>query len=511
MASNAILFSYCSTLNVGCPVWTDPERTTAAPNGIYSSFNYLTQGSNYITVSNGLVSSINNICPIGPGSVLATTSGYGTGIIEASRGENSTGFNPFYTLGRDWIDIKSNSTGSYIVAIRNLVIPEGGGKVELSTDSGATFNNISNGISGTHNPTCLAMSQNGYYVVVGTSAYIYHNIQPLPAGDNFRASTSAGIRNWKGVAMNTSGTLMVAIAADGTVWRSSLSQISASNSWTQSNTGTSGISWTSITMNASGSVIWIAGNNSHLYLSTDSGATFAQVPITINVPGIGNISSPFNFSNIATDNLGNNTVATIEPGAAYGNISFIIKNFIGGAVNYNNWSWSWGYTGIYPNNNNVNGSWTGLAVSSNAATIYAANNDSVRGAMYVSGDNGASFYAVTNVRPYSSVTYVRNASCPANGTLLEQFCDGSTWNRVYADGSCGTYTTVEYNSPNCQVCSTYSVSDYGYVSYTDCSGNSQYIYFQPGDTFCAYSMNFGPAYLYSSGCTGPGPGGGGFA
>jgi len=513
MASNVTLYSYCSTLNIGCPVWTNPERTIVASSGYYSVFDYLTEGVRYISVNtSGVVISVNNLCPVGPGSIIATQSGYGTGIIEVSRGENSMTLTPFYTVGRDWIEAKSSSNGQYIYAIRNLIVPESGGRVERSLDSGVTFNTITTGITPTHNPVSIAMDETADTVVVVTqNGYIYYNLGPY--FNTFNSSTTPGIRNWKAVAVSSAGNLIIAAAADGTVWRTSRYQLANTpntQGWVQSNVGGGSNSWTSITMNRLGSVIWLVGNNTHPYLSTDGGQTFVQVPITITIPNIATISSPFNFSNIATDNLGNNTVATVEPSSNSANLSFIVKNFIGGSVNYNNWSWSYGYTGVYPYNNIVNGNWTGLAVSSNAAMVYAVNNHPSQGGLYVGSNistNPQFAFALlgnTNGKPYSSITYVRNQTCPANGTVLDQYCDGTTWTQVIANGTCGTYITQDYNSPICQPveCNTYSVSDFGYVSYVDCNGDSQFIYYYPGDSFCARTFNYGPAYMISLGCDG---------
>ncbi len=469
MANNAILYSYCSSLSVNCPVWTDIKRTTVAPNGIYSVLDYGYNGVRYVVVNGGVITQANKLCPVGPGSIIATQSGYGTGIIEVSRGENSTTLTPFNTMGRDWIEAKSSSNGQYIYTIRNFIIPESGGRVERSLDSGETFNTITTGITSTHNPVAIAMDETADTVVIVTqNGYIYYN-----KGTYFNYFTAAippGIRDWKAVAVSATGNVIIAAAADGTVWRTTRSQLPNTNNtsgWTQSNVGGGSNSWTSITMNRLGSVIWLVGNNTHLYLSQDGGLNFVQVPITITIPNIGNVSSPFNFSNIATDNLGNNTVATVEPSSNSANLSFIIKNFIGGSVNYNNWSWSYGYTGVYPYNNVVNGNWTGLAVSSNASMVYAVNNHPSQGGFYV-GPNISSdpiglsaFFRRGTTTTYSSITYVRNQTCPANGTVLEQYCDGTTWTQVFADGSCGTYITQDYNSPLCQIMNNY-VCDCGF-------------------------------------------------
>lgn len=510
MASNVTLYSYCSTLTVGCPVWTNPERTIVASSGYYSVFDYQTEGTRYISVNtSGIVTSINNLCPIGPGSVIATQSGFGTGIIEVARGENSTTLTPFYTAGRDWIEAKSTSNGGIILAIRNFMIPESGGKVEGSDNYGVSFSNFSSGIEPTHNPVSLDISLstvNNKRIVATNPGYIYHNLGTFPPNGNyFKPQTSIGLRNWTAVAINAYGTIAVALASDGTVWR-----FVNGNTWAQSNVSGSN-SWTCVTMNYTGTVIWIAGNNTHLYRSLDGGQNFVAVPITVTIPSVGNVSSPFNFSNIATDNLGNNTVATVEPSSNSSNLSFIVKNFIGGSVNYNNWSWVWGYTGIYPYNNIVNGNWTGITVSSDATTVYAVNNHPTQGGLYLGlyvwRDDLATFYQTSGSKPYSSISYVRGQNCPASGTVLQEYCDGTTWTQVIADGNCGSYTTVDYNSPNCQVCSTYSASDYGGVSYIDCNGNNQYMNVSPGDFFCALSVNFGPAYQYAVGCDGV-PGGG---
>lgn len=320
MANNSTLYSYCSTLAVGCPVWTTPDRTVVASNGIYSTFDYLTQGTRYVTVSNGTVSSIDNLCPIGPGSVIATTSGYGSGIIEVSRGENSATMTPFYTTGRDWIDAKSSSNGQTIIAIRNFVVPEAAGKIELSSNYGVTFSNYSNDLVNNQNPSAVDITANGGKVVVVTNpGYLYDNLLAVQFGQFIAPRTALGSRNWKDVAVNASGTVAVAVASDGAVYRF------YNGAWALANVGVSGMSWTCVTMNYDGSVIWIAGNNTHLYRSTDGGRNFAQVSITVTIPNIGSISSPFNFSNIATDNLGNNTVATVEPSGNSANLSFVAK------------------------------------------------------------------------------------------------------------------------------------------------------------------------------------------
>ena len=515
MASNVTLYSYCSTLTVGCPVWTNPERTIVASSGYYSVFDYSDEGTRYISVNtSGVVTSINNLCPIGPGSIIATQSGFGTGIIEVSRGENTTTLTPFYTVGRDWIEAKSTSNGGIILAIRNFMIPESGGKVEGSDNYGVSFSNFSSGIEPTHNPVSLDISvsniNNTNMIVATNPGYIYHNLGTYPPNGNyFKPQTSIGLRNWTAVAINAYGTIAVALASDGTVWR-----FVNGNTWAQSNVSGSN-SWKCVTMNYTGSVIWIAGNNTHLYRSLDGGQNFVAVPITVTIPSVGNVSSPFNFSNIATDNLGNNTVATVEPSSNSSNLSFIVKNFIGGSVNYNNWSWSYGFTGIYPYNNIVNGNWTGITVSSDATTVYAVNNHPNHSGLYV-GQNistnplfAFSRLGYTSGKPYSSISYVRSQNCLSSGTLLQQYCEGTVLISIYADGSCGTYATTDYNSPSCQPveCNTYSVSDFGFVSYIDCNGNSQYIYYNPGDFFCARSYNFGPAYQYATGCDGV-PGGG---
>ena len=524
MASNVTLYSYCSTLNVGCPVWTNPERTVVASSGYYSVFDYLTEGTRYVSVNtSGVVISINNLCPIGPGSVIATLSFYtpgfgelpenaGSGIIEVARGENSTTMTPFHTVYREWIEAKSSTDGQYIYAIRKLIIPESGGRIERSLNSGATFNVISSGVTPTHNPVAISMDETADTVVVVTqNGYIYYNLGTYFT--NFNTSTTPGIRDWKAVAVSAAGNVIVAAAADGTVWRTSRSQLvntPNTQGWVQCTIiGGGANSWTSITMNRLGSVIWLVGNNTHLYLSENSGQSFTPIQITVTVPNIGNISSPFNFSNIATDNLGNNTVATVEPSSNSSNLGFIAKNFIGGSVNYNNWSWGWGFTGVFPYNNIVNGNWTGLTVSSNAATVYAVNNNVSKGGLYISQDNASTFYYTGGVKPYSSISYIRNQTCPVSGTLLSQYCEGTVLISIYANGSCGTYATTEYNSPSCQPleCNTYSVSDFGYVSYVDCNGDNQFIYYSPGDFFCARTYNYGPAYEYARGCDGV-PGGG---
>jgi hypothetical protein len=525
MGNDSTLYSYCSILTVGCPVWHNPERTIVANAGKYSVFDYTTQGTRYVTVVNGVISSINNLCPVGPGSIIVTSSryyteGFGelpepdTGMIEVARSDGNSELTPFYeSPNKDWIEAKSDPTGRYIIAIRKLIAPEAAGKVEFSNDYGVSYSVLSSGITSTHNPVSVDMSYSGVYKIVGTSSgYLYHNLGTAPPNGNaFKAQTNIGIRNWTAVAMNNGGNIAIALASDGTVWR-----WAGNNTFLQSNVGGGSNSWKTIAMSADGGVIWIAGNNTHLHRSTDGGVNFAQVPITVPVPNVGNISSPFNFSNLATTLSGNNTVATIEPNSNSGGLGFIASNYTdlyyndGSSVTYNDWDWAWGFTGYFPYNNIVNGSWTGLAIGLNGFYVYAVNNNPSSGGLYYSADRATSFTRVTNSKPYTSVSYVRESislSCPLNGTLLEEYCNGTTLVQVFANGNCGSYTVTMNNSASCQTCNTYSVSDFGFVSYIDCNGETQYIYYNPGDFFCALSLNYGPAYQYATGCDGV-PGGG---
>jgi hypothetical protein len=166
--------------------------------------------------------------------------------------------------------------------------------------------------------------------------------------------------------MNNGGNIAIALASDGTVWR-----WAGNNTFLQSNVGGGSNSWKTIAMSADGGVIWIAGNNTHLHRSTDGGVNFAQVPITVPVPNVGNISSPFNFSNLATTLSGNNTVATIEPNSNSGGLGFIASNYTdlyyndGSSVTYNDWDWAWGFTGYFPYNNIV----IILTIDYNSATL----------------------------------------------------------------------------------------------------------------------------------------------
>ena len=70
------------------------------------------------------------------------------------------------------------------------------------------------------------------------------------------------------VAVSAAGNVIIAAASDGTVWRTSRNQLvqnTGNLGWVQSNVGGGSNSWTSIAMNRLGSVIWLVGNNTHLY------------------------------------------------------------------------------------------------------------------------------------------------------------------------------------------------------------------------------------------------------
>lgn len=80
-----------------------------------------------------------------------------------------------------------------------------------------------------------------------------------------------------------------------------------------------------------------------------------------------------------------------------------------------------------------------LSFSAIGAALGAAGSLSIRGMSGIAGfgtpDYVSEFYGF---------------SCPAYGTFLYSTCNGCEESYVYANGTCGTYSTiVNYNSPNC--------------------------------------------------------------
>lgn len=90
--------------------------------------------------------------------------------------------------------------------------------------------------------------------------------------------------------------------------------------------------------------------------------------------------------------------------------------------------------------------------------------------------------------------------CPAYGTYISQFCSGYNLYFTYADGSCGQFDSLmATRSSTCghSGCTTYNYTWYGYETWYDCDGNSNYEYLTPYDSRCI-DNNYGAGGYWSS-------------
>ena len=172
------------------------------------------------------------------------------------------------TQNRNWTSVASNYTGQILAAVSSS-----NGDIFGSMDYGASWLRYT-----TYNANfnCVAMDTSGSQVVAtvyGGAIYISRAGNLSGSNRTFVISKS-GNYNWTGVASSASGSSLVAVVYGGSIWRSS----DYGNTWTQvSNVTLQTQNWVSVTMTGDGSTIYAATDNNGLWTSTDSGVTWNRV------------------------------------------------------------------------------------------------------------------------------------------------------------------------------------------------------------------------------------------
>lgn len=176
-----------------------------------------------------------------------------------------------------WKAITTSSSGDIVYAAAT------GGNIYKSTDAGQSWSNL--GAAGSRSWISLKTDSTGSTIAGGVSAgsvWLSSN-----GGTSWSEVTAIGTSKvWKGLAIIPSGTVLVAAASNGEIWRGVLS--SGSWAWTNITTGkttsplyggttiiVSSLGWTSVAIDTTGEKIAAISND--LYFTSDSGASWKNI------------------------------------------------------------------------------------------------------------------------------------------------------------------------------------------------------------------------------------------
>jgi hypothetical protein len=415
-------YSTCSTLGIGCPIWSDIKRTS-----LYRG-SFLSDGTTYYRTNADGVIYETAACPT-PFTQFATTFYPYPGYIYKSTDYGSTWNVALQTTG-DYSDLAVSSTGTYIT-----VTQRSSSTLLVSSNGGASSYNFV-GVSGLNSPTSVAMSADGQYQLIGdlggagTYGWIYRST-------NYGASwtqlgNSPGYKAWYGVAISSTGQFQTVVGDINT------GRIVISNnygaSWNNKNTGR----WRSIAMSADGRYQLAGSYLDYLFLSSNYGSTFNAVifPWTA-LWGYGNT---YTWPSVAVSSTGQYMLAVNE----YGGI-WLSQN----------------YGSTWTNQTGDGKNWSSCSMYPSGEIMFAAETN---GSIWRSSNYGGNWEVVPNTgtRNYSSLTSTTILNgCPSPGTLIDEYCNGYDFQHIYADGNCGTYETTDYNSTYCGFSYSYTC-DCGY-------------------------------------------------
>jgi hypothetical protein len=133
--------------------------------------------------------------------------------------------------------------------------------VNNSALTSPTFNQVQSTLDG----TTLVAATNGYL------------IKSTDTGTTWTTISAAGSKNWSAVAINDSGTVIIAAESGGGLW---LSTNSGASFTLQSNGVSTATSWYWLDTNASGSIIIASNQGTGVYISRDTGATWSSKSVT---------------------------------------------------------------------------------------------------------------------------------------------------------------------------------------------------------------------------------------
>jgi len=165
-----------------------------------------------------------------------------------------------------WGGIAMSYDGSKWAAVVN------GGKIWLSIDSGNSWTESSwSGNSTLRQWTGIAMSADGTILTAVTNAGLIW--RSTNSGATWASVGGTTNRNYTGVAVSSTGQYQIACVSGGSIYRS----VDSGASWTA--TGTAGLGYQDVAVNADGTKMWAAvynpAPNGRVYVSTRTGSTWS--------------------------------------------------------------------------------------------------------------------------------------------------------------------------------------------------------------------------------------------
>jgi hypothetical protein len=415
MAQCLSFYTYCSTLGVGCYLYTDTKRTTPVSAG------WVSDGTtSWVVNSSGMITGTLT-CPI-PVTQYATQAGPPSGGYVYSSTHLGGNFSLAFTSNttRSYSDLAVSHNQSYIT----LTVANSG-TIFRSSNAGSTFSSI--GISGLLDPRSVAMSSSGQYQLIvdwgngNNYGWVYRSTNY--GVDWTQLGNSPGYKAWYGAAISTSGQYQTVVGDINT------GRIVVSNnygvSWSNKNAG----SWRTIAMSADGQYQLAGGFLEYLTLSTNYGSTWSSIvwPWTAQW-GYGNT---YNWSSVAMSSSGQYMLAVADPG-----VIWLSQNYGATWTNQTGNGDSWSACSMYPS-----GEIMFAATRGSGADIWRSLNYGGNWSI-VEQNSAQSYTSLTSVPP--------SPACPPYGTYVDQYCSGVDLYYIYADGGCSTYDAIyESNSPTC--------------------------------------------------------------
>ena len=182
------------------------------------------------------------------------------------------------TAGAYWRSITSNATGSQLAAVEYY------GYIWMSIDYGATWTDISNGnmssskewnsITSNATGSLLAAVEGGFHDDGNAPGYIWTSIDYGATWTEISNGNISSSKQWSSITSNATGSLLAACENGGYIWTSNDFGVT----WTDISTGnmSSTKNWNGITSNATGSHLAAVENGGYIWWSIDYGTTWTD-------------------------------------------------------------------------------------------------------------------------------------------------------------------------------------------------------------------------------------------
>jgi hypothetical protein len=274
--------------------------------------------------------------------------------------------------------VASNSTGNVMAA---TTITAAGGRIYLSTDGGVTF-------TPTTAPAAswisLDMTPSGERMVaVGFGGGIYLSTDTGATWNRIDTGTD---RSYESVAISNNGARIVAAVMNGSIYYSSNADTATPTFAAATLVGGGALtaSFRAIDSSADGMTVVAASHNGDVYLSTDGGATFAQIPITVEGTAVENGWYRVAISD-AGDRIalvGNTDYGTGVPAASRSTGLYV------GTLSSGAWTWT--------RASDISGAYTSVSMSENGSVIAATlSSVGASGGQVILSNNGGAFAPIT--------------------------------------------------------------------------------------------------------------------